>query len=115
MNSKLLFLLGCIPTRLFFVWIAKKYPNKWYSILGAIMAIAWMYLFIFNKRQTGLEVNGGKIWWAKIRPLHALMYAIFAYMAYTQMKLAWVPLLLDVMIGLIAFFTFHYIIEKKSV
>jgi len=107
----MLFLLGCMFARALIV-LAAKYIDKQYlpymGIVATIVAVSWIYLFMFDLRKTGPEVMGQEIWWQKIRPIHALFYLIFAYMAFKQSDKAWVPLLVDQLFGLSAFLFFHY-------
>lgn len=102
----LLFLLGCIPVRLFFVFLAYKFP-KILPILGylaLIPATGFLLIFLTGSRKTGPEVFGGKIWWNWLRPIHSLLYFTFAYLAINKVhKYAWRVLLLDVLIGLVSF------------
>jgi hypothetical protein len=76
--------------------------------LSILPAIGFFYLFFTVSRQTGAEVFGDKIWWNDLRPLHGLLYFLFAYNAINGNKSAWIYLLVDVIIGLISFTTFHY-------
>ena len=108
----LLFLLGCIPTRILFVYIAKTISNQYLPILGylaLIPAIGFTYLFMSGTRKTGPETFGDKIWWNSLRPVHAFLYFMFAYNAMHKVRSAWMYLLYDVIIGLISFLGFHYI------
>ena len=107
----LAFLLLCIPVRLGFVVIAKKVDKKYLPYLGylAILpAIGFAYIYISGKRKTGGETFGQKIWWNNLRPLHSTLYFIFAYLALKKNNNAYIPLLLDVIIGLISFIIHHY-------
>jgi hypothetical protein len=107
----LLFLIGCIGIRSLIVYIAKNINNKYLPILGFIAllpAIGFLYIYLTNARKTGREVFGEKIWWDNLRPIHALIYFTFAYMAITKNSKAWILLLLDVVIGLSAFIIHHY-------
>ena len=107
----LLFLFGCIGTRSLLVYIAKNIKETYLKYLGylaLIPATGFMYLFLSGKRKTGPEVFGDKIWWNKLRPLHSLLYFLFAYNAINGNRNAWKFLLLDVIIGLISFLSFHY-------
>jgi len=107
----LAFLLLCIPVRIGFVFIAKKVDKKYLPYLGylAILpAIGFAYIYIFGKRKTGGETFGQKIWWNNLRPLHSIIYFIFAYLALKKSNNAYIPLLLDVIIGLISFVIYHY-------
>jgi len=107
----LAFLLLCIPVRLGFVVIAKKVDKKYLPYLGylAILpAIGFAYIYISGKRKTGGETFGQKIWWNNLRPLHSILYFMFAYLALKKSNNAYIPLLLDVIIGLISFVIYHY-------
>jgi len=107
----LLFLFGCIGSRSLLVYVAKNVKETYLKYLGylaLIPATGFMYLFLSGKRKTGPEVFGDKIWWNKLRPVHSLLYFLFAYNAINGNRNAWKFLLLDVIIGLISFLSFHY-------
>jgi hypothetical protein len=106
----LLFLFGCIGIRSLFVYIAKNVNSQllmYMGYLALIPAIGFFYIFFTGTRQTGGEVFGEKIWWNNLRPLHGVLYFLFAYNAILGNKNAWVYLLIDVVIGLISFSIFH--------
>lgn len=107
----LLFLIGCIGSRVLFAVLAKNSPIQYLPILGYIAllpAIGFIYIYITGSRKTGLEVGGGQIWWNFLRPLHSLIYFLFAYYAITKNRQSWKFLALDVSIGLLAFIYHHY-------
>ena len=107
----LLFLIGCIGTRSLLAYIAKNVSTQllmYMGYLALLPAIGFIYLFFSGSRQTGAEVFGDKIWWNNLRPLHGALYFLFAYNAIIGNKNAWVYLLIDVVIGLISFLTFHF-------
>ena len=107
----LLFLFGCIGIRTLFVILA-KIANKTYlrymGYLAILPAIGFFYLFLSGSRKTGAEVFGDKIWWNNLRPIHGLLYSLFAYNAIKGNNFAWIYLLVDVIIGLFSFLIFHY-------
>jgi hypothetical protein len=107
----LLFLFGCIGTRSLFVYLAKN-ANKTYlkymGYLSLLPAIGFFYLFLTGSRKTGAEVFGDKIWWTNLRPVHGFLYFLFSYNAINGNPNAWIYLLVDVIIGLISFLSFHY-------
>lgn len=105
----LLFLFGCIPTRLFITYIAKTQLQllKYMSIPALAISIGFALIYIFKLRQTGREVFGEKIWWDALRPIHSLLWALFAYMAFIGNKEAWKILFIDTMFGLFSFIVFH--------
>jgi hypothetical protein len=107
----LLFLIGCIGTRSLFVLIAKNAGPKYLPLLGYLAllpAIGFIYIYLTGSRKTGAEVFGEKIWWNDLRPLHSLLYFLFAYNAIIGNTKAWIYLLVDVVFGLISFLIFHF-------
>jgi hypothetical protein len=108
----LLFLIGCIPTRLLFAYLAKNASKYFLQILGYLAllpAIGFFYIYFTNSRQTGTEVFGDKIWWNKLSPIHGIIYLLFAINAISGNSLSYVYLLVDVIFGLASFLIFHYI------
>ena len=65
-------------------------------------------VFFFKLRESGRETFGAKIWWNSLRPIHSLLYFMFAYYAITQNSHAWKFLAADVSFGLLAFIYHHY-------
>lgn len=108
----LMFLIGCIGIRTSFVIIAKYIDIKYLPILGYLAllpCIGFIYIFLSGARKTGAEVFGEKIWWNDLRPIHAVLYGLFAYNAIKRNKGAWVYLLIDVILGLSSFLIHHYL------
>ena len=103
----LLFLIGCIGMRSLFAYAASVASVGVLRVMGwlaLIPAIGFMYIFVSGARRTGAEVFGEKIWWNSLRPLHALMYFAFAWLAINGMRgMAWKVLAADVLLGLGAF------------
>ena len=107
----LLFLVGCIGIRTLLVYLAKNANViylRYMGYLSILPAIGFFYLFLTNSRKTGAEVFGDKIWWNNLRPIHGLLYSLFAYTAIFGNNFAWIYLLIDVIIGLFSFLFFHY-------
>lgn len=104
----LIFLIFCIGTRTLFAYLAKTYTQylPYMGALAILPAIGFLYYFFSGTRQTGPEVFGDKIWWNNLRPLHAIIYLLFAISALCKKPYAWMFLSLDVVIGLSAF-TIH--------
>jgi len=108
----LMFLIGCIGIRSLFVIIAKYINPKYLKYLGYLAllpAIGFIYIFLTGSRKTGPEVFGDKIWWNDLRPIHSILYFLFAYNAIIGNRQSWIYLLIDVLIGLISFMTHHYL------
>jgi len=106
----LLFLIGCIGSRTLLVYVSKNIYINYLPIIGylaIIPAVGFMYIYLTGTRQTGAEVFGEKIWWNNLRPLHSLLYTLFAYNAINKNKNSWMFLLLDVIVGLVSFISHH--------
>jgi len=107
----LMFLIGCIGVRLLFVIIAKYTNTKYLKYLGYLAllpAIGFMYIYLSKIRNTGKGAFGEKIWWNHLRPIHSILYFLFAYNAIMGNKQSWMYLLADVIIGFIGFVIYHY-------
>jgi len=107
----LLFLIGCVGIRSLFVIIARYINTKYLKYLGYLAlapAIGFIYIYLTGTRKTGAEVFGEKIWWNNLRPIHSILYFLFAYNAIIGNKQSWIYLLVDVLIGLISFVIHHY-------
>ena len=107
----LLFLIGCIGMRSIFVIVAKNSNAEYLKYMGylaLIPAIGFIYIYLTGSRKTGGETFGEKIWWNDLRPIHSLVYFLFAYNAIIGNKNAWLYLLFDVIFGLTSFLIFHF-------
>lgn len=107
----ILFLIACIGSRVLFAVVAKNASTtmlRYLGYLALLPAIGFTYLFVTGQRKTGPEVFGGKIWWNYLRLVHALMYFIFSYSAISGYRNAWIFLIVDVLIGLTAFLSYHH-------
>jgi len=112
-----LFLVGCIGTRSLFAYTAKNIGTQYLPLLGYIAllpAIGFTYIFLTGTRPTGGEVFGEKIWWNNLRPVHALLYYLFAFNAIHKNPKSWIYLLVDVLFGLFSFLVHHYMAGSFS-
>lgn len=107
MNIPLLF-VGCMIARLSLAYLARVAPVRGLGIMGlfAILpAIGFTYLFLSGARKKGAFDQ--KIWWNPFRPIHAILYGLFAYFAIQGNPSAWIFLFTDAMVGLGGFLTHH--------
>ena len=107
----ILFLFGCIGSRLAFTALSAFASQSILKILGFIAlipVIGWFYIIFIGERNIGLEVGGGKIWWKHLRPIHMTLWGLFSYLAISGNKNAWVVLLIDTLFGLGAFIQHHH-------
>lgn len=101
-----LFIWVCIPTRLYIAWLPQVMPGR-LRVLGlviSIMAAGTLYLAITNGRMNAVEA-GGKTWWAPFRFIHGALLAAAAAMLLKNNRNASLPLAIDAIIGIAAFFT----------
>ena len=110
MKRMALFLIGCIGMRSALVWLAYVCDPAYLPLMGAlalIPAAGFMTIYFGGLRKTGAEVFGERIWWNDLRPLHGILYALFALMALNRDRRAWLVLLVDVVVGFAAFVWHH--------
>ena len=104
------FLIGCIGIRILLTVLAKIASTEILKIMGylaLIPALGFILIYLGNLRETGFEA-GGKIWWNKLRPIHGILYLLFALYAIKGEKFAWSILGLDVTVGLIVWCLKNY-------
>uniref|UniRef100_A0A6C0IX07 Uncharacterized protein n=1 Tax=viral metagenome TaxID=1070528 RepID=A0A6C0IX07_9ZZZZ len=105
-----LFLIGCMGSRLALAEGARHYEGT--DTLAKIAPFAFLpalgftILFIFGLRTHGPETFGDLIWWDNLRPVHAILYAMFAVAAMNHRPSSHY-LYIDLVIGLFAWITFH--------
>lgn len=112
MNSKLLFLIGCLPVRIGMVLLLRYIPKKYLPIFAWIaLVIAIGFMVSYNRRMKGVETNNKPIWWNQIRPIHASLYFLTFVYALQRKSYCWIPLAIDVAIGFLVF-VIHYKKDK---
>jgi|TARA_B110000879_G_C11117609_1_gene490265 hypothetical protein len=106
-----LFLLACIPIRIL-LSILPLYIDKkmlfYYGIVLLIISLSFLYLYFRNQRLHAAEA-GGNTWWAKFRIIHGLLYLCGSIYALQGQKIAWIPLSIDTLLGMMLFINKHYI------
>lgn len=108
----ILFLFGCVPARLLIAFTASRLSFNNLKILAymyLLIAIVMSYLAIANKRLTGPETFGNKIWWTPhLRLVHAFLYFTFFLLTVMKYSNTYIILYIDVIIGLFAFIANEY-------
>ena len=103
-KSDLLFLGGCIPSRILLTMFAQN-PNPIMLILASVVSLGFLRLWLNpSLRPTGIETFGKPIWWHDIRIIHALLWGLFVVAAIMEQPWAWKLLAVDVIVGLFSFF-----------
>jgi len=106
----LLFLLACIPARLIVAFLPLYIDPSYlpyYGLLLLLPTLGFLYLYFTNLRLNAIE-GGGHTWWADYRLLHGILYLCASIYALQEKILAWVPLTIDVVLGLV-FFTIQHL------
>jgi len=105
-RTMLLFIFGCVPIRLFFIYVAKKASLVYLRLLSLpalLISISFVYQ-LKNGKKKGFF--GGPVWW--LRGIHALVWFIFAILAFRKIKSAYIALVVDLTIGIISFINNYY-------
>ena len=114
LNKRFVYFLGlCIPARIILALIAKYLPLKYLQLMGLFTFIAgcwFIFAYIVKPYSYSKVITSTKVWWRDIRLIHGITYLLFSYLAINRNKKAWIVLLIDAIIGFLAFFTHHYII-----
>ena len=110
--SSLVFLGACIPTRAGVAIIAKGASEDNIKRMGYIaiaIAIGFLVIYVGGFRQSGPETFGKPLWWNNLRPVHGALWLSFGLLALQNNRKAWILLLIDMIIGLVAHVNQHYI------
>ena len=78
----LMFLIGCMGTRVALVYLAYKYPQflRPMSFMALAISLGFMYIWANGLRQNPSEAGGGKGWWNGMRPVHPGLWGDFSHM-----------------------------------
>ena len=104
-----LFLLGCIPMRITLAMLPYYMDTAYLPYFGVLLlfiALSFFTLYFKNLRLNATE-GGGNTWWADFRLLHGFLYLCAAIYAFQSKILLVVPLVIDVILGLILFIYHH--------
>lgn len=107
----IIFLIGCIGVRTLITYIAKiasKQILMYMGYISIIVGLGFLAIYFGNLRKSDKGAFGEKIWWTNLRPVHGLLYLLFAYNAITGNRDAWLYLAIDVVIAFLSFLLIHY-------
>lgn len=100
-----LFFLVCIPVRTlltllaFFLCDAPRgvlFAFSFYCTFVSLSFLGQMY------RRPTVGGFGGPVWWSENRIVHVVMYLLTALLVHVRCDYAWIPLMADVFLGLVA-------------
>ncbi len=101
----LLFWALCIPLRILIAAGSMWVPERYLTIFGMVLSLiglSMLYLFFTNKRLNATEA-GGATWWAPLRLLFGGLYLMAGiYAIQGKQKFIFIPLMLDVILGITA-------------
>lgn len=104
------YLLLCIPLRTILavipIYLDKKYL-QFYGIFLSLIMMGFFYLYFNNLRLNAPE-GGGTTWWSDYRLLHASLYMCAVIYALQKKRTAWIPLGIDVLVGMVLFLHRHF-------
>lgn len=106
----IVFLTMCIGTRLMLAYISKglsKQNLKLSSFVAVIVAISFITLYLFDLRKSGIEASNGIVWWNVFRPIHGILFLLYAIYAFKGEKNAYYVLLVDAFFGLFVWLRFQ--------
>jgi hypothetical protein len=105
------FLIGCIGFRLFVTYLSYA-ANDWnLQVIGFVAlypVLYWFYVLFLVEPNTAWEKVSNMMWWKNLRPIHMMLWGLFAYLAISKNHMAYVVLLVDTAFGLLAFFVHHW-------
>jgi hypothetical protein len=113
MKRALTFFILCLGVRLCIALIAKNLSTKALKLSAfpaLLLGISFISLYLFDLRKNGIEA-GGKIWWNSLRPVHGMLFVLYSIYAFKGEKNAYIVLLLDVFIGLLAWINKYCLTE----
>jgi xanthine/uracil permease len=72
----------------------------YHGVLLLAISLSFLWLYFTNGRMNAPEA-GGFTWWSKYRLIHGMLYLTAAIYAFQKNNLAYIPLLIDVILGFI--------------
>lgn len=105
-----LFFTFCLGSRSLLAYAAAHASPPILLIMGyfAIIPSLWL-LYVYATGASRIGAFGGEAWWNSLRPVHAIIYLLFAYSAIHGKTYAWKFLLFDVILGLVSFVKHYFL------
>ena len=110
MTPQQLFLTVCIPTRVVIALLPLVLSTPHLKLMAwplLAIGLAFQYLFWTGSRMRAFEA-GGVTWWHSWRIVHGSLYLAAAWLAFMGSSKAWIPLMLDVCVGVYAHVLHYY-------
>ncbi len=101
----LMFLFGCVPARLFIIYMAGQKITS----LTTIISIGFLHEYLtFDAGKTPTGAFGGEIYWNNYRLLSSILYGTYTILQLNNYDRAWLLLLMDLGFGIFSAFS-HYL------
>jgi hypothetical protein len=72
---------------------------RWIGFIGVMISAMFVFKFITKAS----SVSGAYVWWNNWRLVHGITYGAFAILQLLSYKYAYVPILIDTILGIIAY------------
>lgn len=100
-----LFWLGCVPVRALLILLAfyiHLFPKlrAVFTVFLVGIGVSFWVLYLNKSRLNAPESTVGFTWWHYYRPLHGILYLISGGLMWWRPDLAWVPLTIDLGLGI---------------
>jgi hypothetical protein len=92
----------CIPIRFLIAYGVKRLSLQYLPYVGMItlfQAIGISSIYVFQLRANPVETFGCPLWWNDVRPVHGALYMATAIYALTLHRFAYIPLMVDALLG----------------
>jgi xanthine/uracil permease len=101
-EKKNLFWTVCIPIRIALVVLVynRIFPNVFVAIGLACIGISFFTVYVFKLRMNAPESSRTTTWWHEYRVYHGALYILAAILSLFDQRLAAIPLLIDVILGI---------------
>lgn len=101
MTPQSMFLRFCIPVRIALAILPAVLSKEYLPYYGWVLLLigsAFQWLYWSRSRMQAPEA-GGPTWWHNLRVVHGALYLAAGYLAVTGRATAWIPLAIDVLLG----------------
>ena len=101
-QKKNLFWTVCIPIRIALAVLVytRIFPNVFVVVGLACIGISFITVYSFKLRMNAPESSRTTTWWHEYRVYHGALYILAAILSLFDQRLAAIPLLIDVILGI---------------
>ena len=92
----------CFAVRLALVLAASQLSPRWRRPAAVVAAaVSASFFYQYQRRLVAFEstADGKRVWWDDVRPVHGLLWALYAALAWHRKRGAWAVLAADLLFG----------------